>query len=391
MSKIKLLCCLSLCLLCKVGCAQEERLQIHGFVAQGLIQAKDSNFVNDDGDVSAKLTEVGLNGSYQINSSLRIAAQGVYLNGGNRYPEGFRLDYLFLDWQWVNSLDWQVDLHLGRNKNYHWLYSATRDIPHTRPTIVLPQSIYIDVTRDVSIGTDGIAARALRNNHLGEWEFNWSLGQVPNNTQQTQLFIGSQAKGKLILAKEHMMSLYWRPRSSNSQLGVVRLDADYEYRQGVNDSLLDGSGKIRSIYINYRYNSEYWSFASEYNRMKTDIQGVVSADFGSNETSEGIYFQGQYFISPTLTATVQLDILDNNRADRDGSLLESETGVPAFFGFMDQAVLGLSWNFANNWQVQAEFHRVKGVGNLGPLLLPDVTINNSKYWNLWAAQLVYWF
>ena len=50
----------------------------HGFGAQGVIQANDSNYINDDGDVSYRLTEVGLNTSYRINQKLRVSAQGIY-------------------------------------------------------------------------------------------------------------------------------------------------------------------------------------------------------------------------------------------------------------------------------------------------------------------------
>ena len=122
-------CCFFLALLLQSFYLNAGSLKINGFVAQGVIQAKDSNFVNDDGDVSLKLTEMGVNGSYRIDSKLRVAGQVVYLEGGNRYPDGFQLDYLFLEWQIFNGQNWQVKTQIGRNKNYHWLYSATRDVP----------------------------------------------------------------------------------------------------------------------------------------------------------------------------------------------------------------------------------------------------------------------
>ena len=66
----------------------------HGFVSQGLMQARNSNFVNNDDDVSTDLTELGINGSYQISPSVRVAAQLMSLNGGNRYADGWRIDYV---------------------------------------------------------------------------------------------------------------------------------------------------------------------------------------------------------------------------------------------------------------------------------------------------------
>ena len=113
----KIIVYLSVCLFGFVTHAND--LKLHGFVAQGLIQSNESNFVNDDGDISTRLTEVGINASYRIHPKLRVAGQGIYLNGGNRYPEGARIDYLFLDWQLLNIPNWQVDMHIGRYKNYH--------------------------------------------------------------------------------------------------------------------------------------------------------------------------------------------------------------------------------------------------------------------------------
>lgn len=74
--------------------SQADTVTVHGFIAQGLTQAKGSNAVNDDGKVSTALTELGVNASWAISSRLKLSGQLVYLNGGNRYPEGGRLDYL---------------------------------------------------------------------------------------------------------------------------------------------------------------------------------------------------------------------------------------------------------------------------------------------------------
>ncbi|AGH42184.1 hypothetical protein C427_0074 [Paraglaciecola psychrophila 170] len=176
--------CLWLGLIFQSYCVAAESFKLNGFVAQGITQAKGSNFVTDDGDVSLKLTEVGVNSTYRINPSFRVAGQAVYLEGGNRFSDGFRVDYLFLEWQLLNSPDWQLKTHIGRNKNYHWLYSSTRDVPHTRPSIVLPQSLYFDVFRDVALGVDGLVLIAQTHNELGEWDINFSYGNSRMSEEQ---------------------------------------------------------------------------------------------------------------------------------------------------------------------------------------------------------------
>ena len=68
------LTCLVSSLLSSSVLAQHD-LAWQGFVAQGLISAPDSGFVNNDGGLSAELTEVGVNGRYSLSPSWHLAGQ----------------------------------------------------------------------------------------------------------------------------------------------------------------------------------------------------------------------------------------------------------------------------------------------------------------------------
>ena len=370
-----------------------ETLNWNGFVSQGLIQAQDSNFVNSDGDLSFELTEIGLNASYRLNQNLRLAGQVVYLNGGNRYREGVRIDYLFLDWQLQNSLNWQVNLHLGRYKNYHWLYSSTRDVPHTRPSIILPQSSYIDVFRDVALGQDGIALKATTSNDFGDWEANWSYGVSDISTEQMKNLLTPLARGELEQDFDHQMSLSWTPVSGVWRVGINLLDSDFTYQPGANDVLFQADVTTQRLMLNLSYFSEHWELASELVKERVIFNGGLFPGFVNDATAEGGFVQWRYFVSPKQTLLVRLDLFDRNNKDRNGTAFEATTGgaVPAYFGFMDQATLGYSWDFAKDWRLQAEYHRVKGTGRLAPIIVPDTLSNNNKYWDMWAIQIMHWF
>ncbi|WP_339725778.1 TonB-dependent receptor [uncultured Paraglaciecola sp.] len=368
-------------------------LKINGFVAQGVIQANDSNFVTDKGDVSIELTEVGVNSAYRINHSFRVAGQAVYLDGGNRYPDGFRVDYLFLEWQFLNSTNWQIKTQLGRNKNYHWLYSSTRDVPHTRPSIVLPQSLYFDAFRDVALGVDGVVLIAQTHNMLGEWDINVSYGDSQLSEQQKKNLLGPNATGKLKHDLDKQFSLYWRPTLSNFQFGFSLLDADFSYKRGANDTFFDGDETSQRIMFNFLYQGQNWEIASEVMRERVIGNDVLFPGFSSDVTAEGGYLQARYFLSNELTLLGRLDIYDRDRQDRNGKNVEtlSQGLVPGYFGLMDQATAGVTWKFAKNLQIQAEYHKVKGTGRLAPIFTPNTILNDSKYWDMWAVQLMYWF
>lgn len=385
--------CLGLGLLFHSYSLFAESLNLNGFVAQGIIQASDSNFVTDDGQVSLKLTEIGLNSSYRINPAFRVAGQAVYLDGGNRYPDGFRVDYLFLEWQMVNNSNWHVKTQLGRNKNYHWLYSSTRDVPHTRPSIILPQSLYFDTFRDVALGIDGVALIAQTNNKLGEWDVNFSYGNSRISKQQTQNLLGTAATGKLNHDSDKQFSLYWRPKLTNFQFGFSLLDADFSYKRGGSDTFISGEETSQRIMFNFLYQGQRWEFASEVMRERVIAENLLFTGFHSDVTAEGGYLQARYFLSNQVTMLARLDIYDRNRKDRDGKSVESLSQglVPGYFGLMDQATAGVTWKFSKNIQIQAEYHKVKGTGRLAPIFTPNTLLNDNKYWDMWAVQLMYWF
>jgi hypothetical protein len=370
-----------------------EELKVHGFVAQGIIQAQDSNFVQNDGDVSLKLTEVGLNASYKINNQLRVAGQGVYLNGGNRYPEGGRVDYLFVEWQLLSNADWQLKLQLGRNKNYHWLYSSTRDVPHTRPSIILAQSMYFDAFRDFALGVDGIVAVVNTQNDWGEWDFNFSYGSTPVSEKQRNRLLGINANGELEHDKDVQGSVYWRPKLSQWQFGLSLLDVQFSYQAANNDIFSSGVSKTERINLHFLYQGENWEFASELVREKPELNGLFTPDYNVKYTSEGGYIQSRYFLNPQVTLMTRLDIYDRDKNDRSGIKLEqiSNGTIPRYFAYMDQLTLGLTWKFAKNMQLQSEYHKVKGTGHLAPYLIPNTEFNDHEYWDMWAIQLMYWY
>lgn len=376
-----------------VQAIQAEEVTWHGFAAQGVIQSADSNFVNDDGAISFDLTEVGLNTSYRISSKLRVSAQGVYINGGNRYDEGARIDYLFLDYQLLNSNNWQLNVHLGRYKNYHWLYSATRDVPHTMPTNVLPQSTYFDAFRDISLGSDGISMAAQNLNTFGEWDFRWSYGKSHISQRQTANLLSDFATGRLTHDYDTQMSMTFRPLGSGTSIGLSVLDTDFSYAAGEGDLFIDGTANLQRIMLSLSFSGEYWEVNGEILRERSIYRDLVLEGITNDTFSEGAYVQGRYFVTPTFTLLARADIFDLDVKDRSGIERETNSGgnIPRYFGYMDQATVAAAWDFSSNWRVRAEYHRVKGRARLAPVFVVDMVTNDSKYWDIWAVQVIYWF
>jgi hypothetical protein len=375
--------------------AAEQNFQFHGFVAQGMIEVDGSNFVNDDGSLSPELTEVGINASYQLNSKLRLTGQVVYLNGGNRYAEDVRVDYALLDWSVYESLGWQANIYLGRYKNHHWLYSSTRDIPFARPSIVLPQSIYFDGFRDIAVGADGGALKISYNSDtLGDFDFNITTGSSPISKEQTQIILGKLAFGEMKHTYDLQTSLYWQPFLSPWRFGLAIVDGDFEYQAAEKgDMFQDADITLQRVIANALYEGENWEFSGEIMQERFIFDGFYFSGFHNDSIGQGVYVQSRYKVNSDLTLLARYERLYTNKDDKNGSDLEytSQGMTPSYFGFQNDATFGFSYDLTDNFRLQFEYHYIEGTARLTPVVLPNPKINDSKSWQLWAAQLMYWF
>lgn len=388
------LCCL-LCALV-INPALASKLKVNGFLSQGLVQNKGSSFVNDNNDISFDLTEIGLNASYQFTSNFRIAGQAVYLNAGNRFDEGARLDYLLADWNFYNDEHSQSHFYIGRIKNYHWLYSSTRDVPMTRPSIILPQSVYFDGTRDMSVGGDGIAfAHKYSSEHIGEIDLTISSAKSSLTTADTKSILTAGAQGKLEHNNDLQVSAYWQPAVLPWRFGAAMTDADFVYEKNIGDFLSDGKLKLRRYYFNAEYFGEKWSISAELLQETMAITGVLFPAFERTTTGQGGFIQTEYKMSPNAQVMFRYERYFANKNDKSGNELAALTlgMTPAYFGFQHDNTIGFSYDFdcQCNISLQLEHHWVKGTARLTPLIIPDPVANPNEHWQLTAVQLTHWF
>ncbi|WDD98260.1 hypothetical protein [Thalassomonas actiniarum] len=370
------------------------RWRLHGFIAQGVIDVDHSNYVNDDGDISAKLTEIGINASYQLSRDFRVTGQAVYLNGGNRYHEGARLDYLLLDWSAYSTENWLVNFYFGRFKNNHWLYSNIRDVPQARPSIILPQSIYFDGFRDIAEGGEGLDIKvSYSDDELGEFDFGLSAGTSDISKAQTQIILSKLASGRLKHDYDIQASLYWRPLYSPWRFGLALLDSDFSYHSGGQDAFLDADIVLQRYFLNALYQGEFWELSAELLQDRFVFDDFYFPGFHQDNLGQGIFLQGRYKAGNRLTFLGRYEKFYINKDDKSGRRLEqgSQGQIPAYFGYQNSFTLGVSYDLRANVRLELEHHWFEGTARLTPVVLPDARANSREHWNLWALQLMYWF
>ncbi len=379
------------------GSPSSQKFQLHGFISQGLIDVNGSDFVNDDGQLSTELTEIGLNASYQLNEKFRFAAQVVYLDGGNRYAQGGRLDYALMDWSAFTDENWQANIYLGRFKNNHWLYSSSRDVPFARPSIILPQSVYFDGFRDIAVGSDGIAAKVSHStDDYGNFDWQISYGTSPISAEQTQNILSEYALGDAEQDYDSQTSLYWQPALSSWRFGISLLDAGFSYDSaGINngDIFFDANFNFQFYTLNALYEGEIWEFSGEIYQQRFTMEGFYQPSFDLDNIGQGFYLQSRYKLAPTVTLLARYEDFYLDKDDKDGKKLEQASGgyIPYYFGFHKDVTVGVNFDITSNFTTRLEFHWVRGAGRLTPVVAPNPNINNSEDWQMWAVQLMYWF
>ncbi len=377
--------------------SNSQDFQLHGFISQGIIDVDGSDFVNDSGDLSTELTELGINASYQLTSKFRLAAQIVYLDGGNRYAEGARVDYALIDWSAFTNEQWQANIYIGRFKNNHWLYSSSRDIPFARPSIILPQSVYFDGFRDIAVGSDGIASKiSYSTDDYGNFDWQISYGSSPISDEQVKNVLSEYARGSSEQDYDAQTSFYWQPAFSSWRFGLSLLDADFTYDsagQDNGDFFSDSDFSFQFYTLNAIYEGEKWEFSGEIYQQRFTIDGFYYPGFELDNIGQGYYLQSRYKVTDKMTLLARYEDFYIDKDDKDGKTLEQNTGglVPYYFGFHKDVTLGINYDFTSNFAVRAEYHWVNGAGRLTPVVAPNPAINDSEDWEMWAIQLMYWF
>jgi len=371
-----------------------EGWQVHGFLAQGIIDVDHSSYVSDSGKVSAELTELGINGSYKVTDNLRLTGQIVYLDGGNRYVDGARIDYALLDYGVFNDDEWLVNLYLGRFKNNNWLYSSTRDVPHARPSIILPQSVYFDGFRDIAMGSDGIALKVSRSiEGLGDFDFYANYGASSLDTEDVKLLLGDLVQGRGKQEYDAQMGIYWQPEFSSWQFGFSLLDSEFNYKRAETDLFANAEFSFQQYTTNALYEGESWEFSAELFQQRFVQKGFYFQDYLLERVGQGAYFQTRYQFNSQLSLLARYERFWADKDDKNGKKTEKATYglVPSYFGYQNDVTIGASYDLSDSLRLQVEHHWVQGTSRLTPIVFPDIEVNNRESWSLWAAQIMYWF
>lgn len=365
-----------------------DTLQIHGFASQAFILTSDNDFFGDSDDGgSFDFRELGLNASLRPLPRLQLSAQILSRRAGESDDGDIDLDYAFADYSFISTATNLAGLRAGRIKNPLGFYNDTRDVAFTRPSILLPQSIYFDRTRDLALSADGIQLYGEHRTKVSVIELQLEAGRPRVSDEETELaFLGSDLPGELDDETSFIGRVLYERDGGRLRLALSAAQVNIDYSPGAPfpDDLLPGSIRFEPWILSAQYNAERWSLTGEYARRKSefdDFGGIPDTSF----TGESYYLQSTYRFSPKWEALLRYDVLYTDVDDRDGEDFARATGRPAHNRFAKDFTIGLSWNVTSSFLLRAEYHDVEGTGWLPILDNPNLAAT-EKHWEMFLIQ-----
>lgn len=368
-------------------------LQIHGFASQAFILTSDNNFFgNSDDGGTFDFRELGLNASLRPLPRLQLSAQILSRRAGESDNGDINLDYAFADYSFISNSTNLVGLRAGRIKNSLGLYNDTRDVAFTRPSILLPQSIYFDRVRDFALSADSAELYGEHRRRNGTLSFQLSAAQPRVSDDETELvFLNSDRPGELDGATSLLGRLMYDHAGGRLRLALTAYQVNIDYEPGAAPpaDLSAGSIRFEPLILSAQYNAERWSLTGEYAQRKSSFNGFGGIPDNSF-TGESYYLQGTYRIGEKWEALLRYDVLYANKDDRDGEQFELASGRPAHNAFAKDLTVGLGWNITPSFLLRAEYHNVDGTGWL-PIPDNQPLEATEEHWDMYLLQGSYRF
>lgn len=373
--------------------------RMHGFASQGYTYTTGNNFFGSSKDGgSFDFREIGVNVMGHVHPNVLIAAQGVYRDAGGSDTDNFRLDFANLDYKHPLNDRSTVGIRLGRIKNPFGLYNETRDVLWTRPSVTLPQSVYFDALalRQAMISSDGglIYGHHSFGEHALSAEFVTAnpldnTGGAPQFLTERPFATGKMTGRPLFIGRT---GYQWQEGRFRLFFSIVNLDRNFKPSPG-GTVTTPGSVKVLYPLASAQLNLEKWSFTAEYGRILTERSGFTLSEMTEKRTSESFYVQSEYRFAPKWTALVRFDAFFADMNDRSGKKNAQQTGLPKHRFFAKDITFGLRWEFARNFMVAADYHRIHGTAWLSPADNPKLltTGEGDDNWDLFTVMFSYRF
>lgn len=289
------------------------------------------------------------------------------------------------------SGDWgRTGVRLGRVKNPFGLYNKTRDVPFTRPSVILPQSIYFERTRKISVSADGVNFYVEKFGPLGVFSAEMAWGRPPMDKASDEAIVPN-AKGDFETDDTQLYQLKYESPTGQYVFAVTHVNLGIKYKPAAGDSLKAGYFHFDPTILSAQYNAENWSATAEYARRSYGLRNFGISALSVSQVGESYYLQGTYRVLPKLEGLLRYDVTYSNKDDRNGREYAALTHKPAFTQYTKDWTIGLRYDVTPAFMLRAEYHNIEGTAILPSLDNPLGSSSHEKDWDMWMLLGSYHF
>ena len=357
-----------------------DKLQVHGFASQAVINTSANSWFGDSAQTSFGFTELGLNGSVRAHRRLLLAGQVLSRRAGEMYDGTPGLDYALADWTVLTSPDYRLGLRLGRIKNPLGLYNETRDVPFTRPSIFLPQVVYFDKVRNLILSTDGVMAYSEAFTPYGSLSLQVMGGRSLFDENVEWAYLSQNAEGEFKPNRvSGLAALWYTTPAERFRVGLSGATLTMKLKENPYSS-----GYIDVLYgiASLQYNAEDWSITAEYVREPLAWRNFGPAFPDFNAVGEGYYVQGIYRLTPQWQFLARYEAGFGNPGRRSNLFPENADASRII-------TLGSRWDVTPQWMLRLEYQRHQGA------FIVSYRENDQdsliEHWHLFAALAAFRF
>lgn len=373
--------------------ADDGNLQFHGFLGQSVIQTTHNNFFGKTaGQPSADYTELGGNVSYRATPEWLLSTQVMARHAGQSDTGSVKLDYAFASYTPINSESGRVSFLLGKAKLPYGLYNETRDTPAARPSILLPQSIYLDRLRDTFQSAPSAQIHAEHDLYGGTLAGQFDFFEPDLSERNSVLgLLGPSAHGSLEGRPSESARLIYQSTNERLRFALTEAHIRGAYRPGGGDLLRAGNIDFAPQIVSFQWQEERWSLAAEYLTRQMKYRDFGAARPNQDLPGKSWYAQGTWRFNPTWEGLLRYDVYYMDSDDPKGVNFAAVTGKPAWSRYAKDRTAGVRYKFAPGWHLAGEIHNVDGTGWIPLADNPNSTTTTQRRWNMYLLQLSYQF
>jgi hypothetical protein len=370
-------------------------IQAHGFITQSIVYTSDNNFGGEsDDNLAWDLRELGANLSWRPNSDWLVSGQVLARWAGETDTGDLRLDYGFVEYALINAGDDRVSVALGKIKNPYGFYNTTRDVAHTRPGVLMPQSIYLDRIRNFFLAAPGATLRGEhdRSDFGISWQVSTMKIEADDKELENVLFL-TDMPGKLEGRQSWLGQVMTDFQGGLWRAGISLGDVSVDYLPSAQfpQDELSGRTRLQPWVLSLQHNREALSLTAEYSRIKVSGQDFFQPDLNSSNMAEGWYLQATWRPRQRWQSWLRYEQFFYDVEDKSGSHYQT-LGLEPYIGHSKAWILGVRHDITPDLALSAEVHHVDGVGSLSPQDNPGLPGNRYvQYWDMLLMQVAWRF